>query len=228
MKKKKVYRGKRMFDVILSFIILVISLPLIIIIGLGILVSNGWPIIYCQVRISQTGKLFKMIKFRSMYKNAEVHEDEQKNKKGFKKVFFADNNDERCFPFGKLLRKSNLDELLQFINVLLGDMSIVGPRPVPAVLAKKNNLQVDYFSLPGITGAFQLDRKLIGLKEWNLEDAEKFEESYYNKTSLLNDVIIIIRTIGFIVKKLFSPESKFLSHKSNKSNFIPRVASRKF
>ena len=109
---------KWLFDILFSLIILIVLLPLFILIALWILIEDGWPVFYLQERVGKNGSSFYLIKFRTMYKNAD--------KKG---LLTISSKDPRITSSGYYLRKYKLDELPQFINVLKGDMSIVGPRP---------------------------------------------------------------------------------------------------
>lgn len=109
---------KRLFDTLFSLFILIVLLPLFILIALWILIEDGWPVFYLQERVGKNGSSFYLIKFRTMYKNAD--------KKG---LLTISSKDPRITSSGYYLRKYKLDELPQFINVLTGDMSIVGPRP---------------------------------------------------------------------------------------------------
>lgn len=109
---------KWLFDILFSLLILIVLLPLFILIALWILIEDGWPVFYLQERVGKNGSSFYLIKFRTMYKNAD--------KKG---LLTISSKDPRITSSGYYLRKYKLDELPQFINVLKGDMSIVGPRP---------------------------------------------------------------------------------------------------
>jgi lipopolysaccharide/colanic/teichoic acid biosynthesis glycosyltransferase len=107
----------RLFDIIFSFIILIILLPLFLLFALVIILTSKGGVFYLQKRVGKDGKIFSLIKFRTMFVNAD--------KQGLLTV----GNDKRITKFGKFLRKYKLDELPQFLNVLIGQMSIVGPRP---------------------------------------------------------------------------------------------------
>lgn len=109
---------KWLFDTLFSLLILIVLLPLFILIALWILIEDGWPVFYLQERVGKNGSSFYLIKFRTMYKDAD--------KKG---LLTISSKDPRITSSGYYLRKYKLDELPQFINVLKGDMSIVGPRP---------------------------------------------------------------------------------------------------
>jgi len=110
--------GKRLFDIVLSFIGLLVLLPIFIIVALLIIISSGFPVFYRQKRIGLNGSEFSLFKFRTMYANADS-----------KGLLTVGGRDPRVTPIGYYLRKSKIDELPQLLNVLIGDMSIVGPRP---------------------------------------------------------------------------------------------------
>jgi len=133
---------KRLFDIVFSLLVLVILLPVFIIISLLIIIDDGFPVFYLQERIGKDFKPFRLIKFRTMYKDAD--------KKG---LLTTSSKDPRITKVGYYLRKYKLDELPQFINVLKGDMSIVGPRPeVRKYVELYNDEQKKVLSVkPGIT-----------------------------------------------------------------------------
>lgn len=175
----------RFFDIIISISILIILLPVLIMISMGILFLNGRPLLYKQVRIGLGGKKFKILKFRTMKNDTELNE----------KL--------RLTNFGKLLRKSSLDELPQFINVLKNDMSIVGPRPLPEIIEKKINRRTKIKRRkipPGITGLSQIN--YTG-KDRKLEEKIKLDILFINNYTLFNYIKILIKTpIALFVRVL--------------------------
>ncbi len=142
---------KRGFDIIVSFLFVCIPFPFIfIIVGIAIKLTSKGPIIFCQQRSGKDGKPFTCYKFRSMVKNKTA--DTQQ----------ATEDDDRVTRLGKFLRKSSIDELPQFVNVLLGDMSIVGPRPHMVYHTEKFSKVIPTYMdrlavLPGITGISQIE-----------------------------------------------------------------------
>lgn len=155
---KIVFAAKRTFDVVGSLILLTISAPFLPIIALMIKGTSKGPVIYKQLRIGKYSQhkavLFDMFKFRTMYSDAEA-------KSG---AVWAKSNDPRITPVGLFLRKSRLDEIPQLINVLKGDMSLIGPRPERPELYKKLNDAIPFFVertyglQPGITGLAQVNQ----------------------------------------------------------------------
>ncbi|MFI5144304.1 MAG: undecaprenyl-phosphate glucose phosphotransferase [Ignavibacteria bacterium] len=178
---------KRAFDILFSSIVLSITSPLLIIIAILVKLTSKGKVLYSQERVSLEGKKFKMIKFRSMVENAEASTG----------AVFASKDDNRSTPIGKFLRKYSLDELPQYFNVLIGDMSVVGPRPEREVFI---NLMKD--KIPkyldrhrvkcGITGWAQVN----GLRgqETSLEKRIEYDIYYIENWSIVFDLKIIIRT----------------------------------
>lgn len=188
---------KRIFDIIFSLIVLIFLLPVFIVISISILIDDGWPVFYVQERVGKNFRLFKLIKFRTMYKHSD--------KKG---LLTTSSKDKRITRTGYYLRKYKLDELPQFINVLKGDMSIVGPRPeVKKYVDLYNEEQKKVLSVkPGITDEASLkyiDENVILEQSENPEKAyiekimpEKLDINlqYIEKQSFFYDLKIIIRT----------------------------------
>ena len=136
---------KRILDIVVSFICLVILIPVYIAVAIGVKLSSPGSILYSQQRIGLKGKPFVMHKYRSMYKNAETNGPK-----------LASKNDPRITPFGHILRKFRLDEIPQFYSVLKGDMSLVGPRPerkyyIDQIIEKAPHYRLLLRIKPGIT-----------------------------------------------------------------------------
>tara|TARA_B110000483_G_scaffold51303_1_gene63748 strand:+ start:672 stop:1229 length:558 start_codon:yes stop_codon:yes gene_type:complete len=173
----------RVFDVLISILTLLIFLPIIFLIPLLILITDGRPIIYKQSRVGYNGRLFIIFKFRTM-----------------SNVIFKDEK-LRLLPLGRILRRSSLDELPQLINVLKKDMSIVGPRPLPKSIEKKikKSIRVKRRKiLPGITGMSQINytgknRKLIEKIKLDLQLIDNYTLYNYFKILLRTPIILIIR-----------------------------------
>jgi len=193
---------KRLFDIVFSIIILIVLFPLFLIISLWIIIDDGFPVFYLQERIGKDFKPFKLIKFRTMYKDAD--------KKGLLTVSSKDN---RITPSGYYLRKFKLDELPQFINVLKGEMSIVGPRPeVKKYVELYNDEQKKVLSVkPGITDEASLkyidENDVLARSEnpeWTyinevMPEKLKINLQYIKNQNLLYDLKIIFWT----AKKMF-------------------------
>ena len=193
---------KRVFDILFSLFALITLLPLFLLISFGILLSSRGGVIYTQHRLGQGGKTFNCLKFRSMYLNAEKRLDEilQNNPRlraewRKKQKLRAD---PRTFSFGKFLRKTSLDELPQFWNVLKGDLSVVGPRPVVQEEINQHFGVKAYKILsirPGITGIWQVS----GRNDTSYETRIKMDEQYVDKHSLLLDLKLVLKTIPCMI-----------------------------
>ncbi|AFV05149.1 sugar transferase [Dehalobacter sp. CF] len=193
---------KRTFDILFSIFALIITSPFTILISLVILITDGRPVTFKQKRIGRDGECFDIIKFRSMCKNAE--EVLQRDPKILKKYVENDyklpeGEDPRVTKFGSFLRKSSLDELPQFMNVLKGDMSVVGPRPiVPVELEEYADKKSLFLSMkPGVTGVWQVS----GRSNIAYPERAYLELSYLDKKSFLFDVIVIFKTIFKVLKR---------------------------
>jgi undecaprenyl-phosphate galactose phosphotransferase len=193
---------ERSFDIIFSVVALLITSPFILIIGILIKATDGGDIFFTQERVGKSGKLFKIIKFRSMYMDADKKLEEIL-KKNFKakeewEKFHKLKDDPRVTPIGKFIRRTSLDELPQFINVLKGEMSIVGPRPVTKEEIEKFYKEKANLILsvkPGITGYWQVEeRNDID----NYERRVKMDEWYVKNKNFLFDLKIILKTIKVI------------------------------
>lgn len=179
---------KRTFDIVLSLLILLFALPLFLMIAILVKITSKGPVFYKQERLSMTGKKFDMIKFRSLRQNAEIETG----------PVFVSPNDNRYTPIGKFLRKYSLDELPQFINVLKGDMSIVGPRPerlhfINQIKDKIPKYLERHRIKCGITGWAQVNGLRGG--STSLEKRIEYDIYYIEHWSIVFDLKIIIKTI---------------------------------
>ena len=186
---------KRIFDIIISsFVIVFILSWLIPVFGIIIKLQSKGPILFTQARNGENGIPFKCYKFRSMILNE------------YSDKVFADHNDIRLTNFGKFIRISALDELPQFINVFLGDMSIVGPRPHPILLNKEYEVKIEKFNKrhqfkPGITGLAQISGhrgKINNLSE--MSSRVKLDRYYFKNWSLFFDLKIFFKTLYKMIK----------------------------
>ena len=192
------YLLKRMLDTIVSAIVLILLLPLFIFTAVAIWVENPGPVFYYQIRVGLNGRHFKFYKFRSMVVNADKikHELAARNesKAG---VIFKMKKDPRITKVGKIIRKFSVDELPQLINVLKGDMSLVGPRPplpdevLEYTLEQRKRLHV----IPGITGLWQVS----GRSDIPFTDQVRLDMQYIQSASFLNDIILLLKTIPAVL-----------------------------
>lgn len=187
---------KQFMDILIAFIGLIILSPIIIFILLRLSFEKG-PIFFIQKRIGKDGKKFFIYKFKSMIPDAEKQKNLLDNiaKDG---PLFKVRNDPRVTRFGQFLRKHNLDEIPQLVNVLKGEMSLIGPRPpLPEEVAlykdwHKSRLEIK----PGITGLWQVDKK----RKWRFNEMVKLDIYYILNWSLFLDIKILFRTPGAILK----------------------------
>ncbi len=185
-------KAKRLFDILISFLILILTFPLLVIIGIAIKLDSEGPVFYKQERCGIGGKIFKIYKFRTMKKDAEK----------LSGPVWSQKNDPRITRVGKFLRKVRMDELPQMLNILKGEMSLVGPRPERPFFVEKFALEIPYYKRrlrvkPGVTGWAQVKHKY----DENIEDVKtklKFDLFYIENMSLRMDLKILIRTI-FVV-----------------------------
>lgn len=190
---------KRFFDLILSMIFLILLLPFMIIISIAIKLDSKGPVIFAQKRVGMKGKPFIIYKFRTMVKNAEdlfrldIKED------NIGSLIFQEKNDARITKVGGFLRRTSLDELPQLLNVLLGNMSLVGPRPeIPAVADYYNSIQkLRLLVKPGITGLAQIS----GRGEIELDKTIEYDLKYIKKFSIWFDINILIKTLIVVFKR---------------------------
>ena len=190
---------KRPFDLIFSLLAILLLGPIMLFIAILIKIKDRGPVFYTHERVGYKGKKIKVLKFRSMYPDAdkrlkEILEKDPKAREEWEKTFKL-KNDPRVTPIGKFLRKTSLDELPQFFNVLKGDMSIVGPRPVVEEELKKyykEKAEIYKSVKPGITGYWQVEGRS------DVEDYEervRMDEWYVKNQSFWLDVKIILKTI---------------------------------
>ena len=207
-KKSKKFRNsnfykscKNLLDFLFSIFFLIASLPFFLLISLLVKLSSRGPIFFLQERIGKNNIPFKCIKFRTMHPEAkDILENllmkDEKLKLEFEQTHKI-KNDPRITTIGKLLRKTSLDELPQFFNVLRNEMSIVGPRPI--VKAEKTKYGKNLINLlsikPGITGLWQVS----GRNNLTYKKRVKLDINYVKYYNLLMDLRILIRTIGVIL-----------------------------
>ena len=177
---------KRLLDIILSFISIIILSPIYIIVGILVLIFLGRPIIFKQERPGKDEKIFTLYKFRSMT-----------NKKDEEGNLLPD--EKRLTKFGKFLRKTSLDELPEFINILKGEMSFIGPRPLAVVyLPYYNDKERHRHDVrPGLTGLAQVN----GRNNLSWEERFAYDIEYVNNISFKNDLKIVFKTIIVVFKR---------------------------
>lgn len=192
---------KRSFDIIMSLTSMVLLFPIFFIIAIMIKIDSKGNIIYKHKRIGKNGKYIYLYKFRTMYTNSkEILEEilkDQKIKEEWENNFKLE-NDPRITKVGKILRKTSLDELPQLINILRGDMSIVGPRPVvDGEIEKYGIFKKKFLSVtPGLTGWWACN----GRSATSYEERINLELYYVNNRSIKLDLLVILKTFSAVIK----------------------------
>lgn len=192
---------KRCIDFLCSSAFILLAMPLYAIISLAIKLDSPGPIFYKQIRIGLQGKPFKVWKFRTMVVNADqIQKDLEADNEMKDGVLFKIKNDPRITPLGKFLRRYSLDELPQLFNVLFGEMSLVGPRPLPLRDVEKFSEHhfVRHNVLPGITGLWQVSGRSDII---DFEQVIRLDVSYIESWSLKLDFKILLQTINVIFGK---------------------------
>ncbi|MEL7547792.1 MAG: sugar transferase [Pseudomonadota bacterium] len=193
--------GKRIFDIVISTLVILLVTPLLLVCMLLIRLQDGEKSIFSQERIGQSGKTFRCFKLRSMVPDAEMQlEFLLERCPKARAQWDADQkleNDPRITPLGRFLRKSSIDELPQLFNVLRGEMSLVGPRPIIQSEVERYGLYFDdYCSLkPGITGLWQVE----GRSDTTYAERVELDVSYAKNQSLIGDIGICLRTVPAVM-----------------------------
>jgi lipopolysaccharide/colanic/teichoic acid biosynthesis glycosyltransferase len=189
---------KRSFDVAASGLVLVLLAPLMGLIALAIRLSSPGPVLFRQLRVGRGGDTFEMLKFRSMVDGADVERAELEALNESEGLFKL-STDPRVTPVGRLIRRASLDELPQLVNVLRGEMSLVGPRPlVPDEDRRIEGRHRGRLRLtPGMTGPWQL----LGPTRVPLEDMVIMDYRYGANWSLWLDLKILARTLGHVSRR---------------------------
>jgi exopolysaccharide biosynthesis polyprenyl glycosylphosphotransferase len=191
--------AKRVFDITASAVLLVMLLPLLIVLGLGVRLTSGGPAFFAHARCGLHGRRFRFYKFRSMVFDAEARKHELIHLNEVQGAAFKITRDPRVTRFGRFLRKYSLDELPQLWNVLIGDMSLVGPRPpTPSEVLTYTRRQAQRLAvIPGITGLWQVSGRS------NISSFERWVEldlQYIEHWSLWLDMRILARTLPVVLR----------------------------
>ncbi|MQB76992.1 sugar transferase [Limosilactobacillus reuteri] len=189
---------KRIFDFMAAICGVIILSPVMLVIAILIKVEDHGPVFYKQVRVGKNGKKFKMYKFRSMFVNADKMLSKLKEQNDVEGPMFKMKDDPRITKVGHFIRKHSLDELPQFLNVIKGDMSLVGPRPpLPSEVAEYSDYDKQrLYVTPGCTGLWQAtERNEVGFSEMVQLDIQ-----YIQRASFMFDLWIIWKTVEIIIK----------------------------
>jgi lipopolysaccharide/colanic/teichoic acid biosynthesis glycosyltransferase len=190
---------KRVFDYSFAGLFLIVCMPLFVIISLSIQIDSPGPIFYKQKRVGLKKDCFYMWKFRTMVINADLIQSQLESQNDINEgTLFKLKNDPRVTKFGKFLRRFSLDEIPQLINVLIGEMSIIGPRPLSIRDAERvpHKLASRYDVLPGITGLWQVK----GRSSLDSKELFSWDDIYINQWCLALDLKIILQTILVVIK----------------------------
>ena len=189
---------KRLMDIVGGSIGLLLTLILTPFVALAIKVDSRGPVFFSQVRIGKNGRRFKMYKFRSMYIDAEERKKELMDQNEVQGLMFKMDKDPRITRVGNFIRKTSIDELPQFWNVLRGDMSLVGTRPPTEDEFEQYNIfyRRRLSITPGLTGMWQVSGR-SDIKDF--EDVVKLDLKYIDEWSLMQDVKIMLQTVGVVL-----------------------------
>jgi exopolysaccharide biosynthesis polyprenyl glycosylphosphotransferase len=191
--------AKRVFDVAMSGFGLLLAAPLLLVIALAIRVTSPGPVLFRQRRVGQRGRPFTILKFRTMAIDAEDRLDELRVHNEADGPLFKMKHDPRVTPLGRRLRKWSLDELPQLVNVLRGEMSMVGPRPpLPEEVSAYEDWQFDRLEVqPGVTGLWQVS----GRSNLSFDEYVRLDLFYIENWSLAYDLFIVAKTIPQLVTR---------------------------
>ena len=194
---------KRIFDLVASIFLLPLVGLLLIVVGLVVALTSGFPVFYRQHRLGHQGRVFRIFKFRTMRNNADqalaewlLHHPELRQE--WQRTHKL-KQDPRITRLGRFLRDTSLDEIPQIINVLRGEMSLVGPRPIVQAERAKYAERYAYYSaaVPGVTGLWQVS----GRCNVTYEERVRMDEEYVRTWSLLRDVVILLRTPRSVLRR---------------------------
>jgi len=184
---------KQVFDIICALLLLILAAPVMLLTAVAILIESGFPILYRQERVGLHGRLFEVLKFRSMRTDAE--------KDGAPR--WANANDDRVTGVGRIIRKTRIDELPQLFNVLVGDMSLVGPRPERPYFVDQLTKQIPFYAVrhsvkPGVTGWAQV-RYHYGASVADSAQKLQYDLYYVKNHTLMLDLVVLFETVGVVL-----------------------------
>jgi exopolysaccharide biosynthesis polyprenyl glycosylphosphotransferase len=193
--------SKRAFDLVSSAVLILVLSPLLVAVAVAVRLSTPGPVLFQQERVGLNGKHFRMLKFRTMVIDAELRLEalSQLTRTEGNSVMFKMKNDPRVTPIGGFLRRFSMDELPQLFNVLLGSMSLVGPRPPleSEVAIYENHVHRRFLVKPGITGLWQVS----GRSNLSWEDTVRLDLYYVENWSITGDILILWRTLRAVLAR---------------------------
>lgn len=202
-KKSRLYLGtKRIFDVLASCVGLVVLSPIMLVAAVMIKVEDGGPVFFVQERIGRDEKKFRMYKFRSMKMDAAEIHAKMKEEFGETDVSFKLKDDPRITKIGKLIRRTSIDELPQLLNIIKGDMGIVGPRPLPTYEYEEERARYGtkycerYNVEQGLTCYWQIDGRS---EEMPFDERMQEDVKYAREANIRKDLMIIFKTFGVVI-----------------------------
>lgn len=190
---------KRVIDVVLGVGLLIVAAPIVALAAIGIVCATGGSPFFAQERVGINGRRFKMFKLRTMVNGAHEMRRDLMHLNEVDGPVFKIRNDPRLYPFGRFLRRTSIDELPNLINVVLGDMALVGPRPaLPSEVLHYDGFARRRLSVPqGLTCLWQINgRSKVSFEEWMLLD-----NLYVDTWSPLGDLVVLARTIPAVLRK---------------------------
>ena len=191
---------KRAFDILVGIIGLIVTAITFVFVAPMIKIQSPGPVFFVQKRVGKNGRVFNMIKFRSMYLDAEYRKSALMDRNEMNGPMFKVDDDPRCFPFGKFMRLASIDELPQFFNILMGDMSLVGTRPptLDEFELYKTHHMSRLAMKPGLTGMWQISGRS---KITDFEEVVKLDNEYIRNFSLPLDIKIIGKTFFIVLSR---------------------------
>ncbi|MCC2667836.1 MAG: Undecaprenyl-phosphate galactosephosphotransferase [Armatimonadetes bacterium] len=189
--------AKRTVDILVSLIALTLGFPIFLLVALLVKVTSQGPVLFKQTRVGVGGRLFTCYKYRSMYLDAEARLEEVRHLNELSGPVFKIKNDPRITPVGRFIRKASLDELPQFLNVLRGEMSLVGPRPpIPEEVRKYGARERGRLAVrPGLTCLWQIGgRSSVDFEHW-----VELDLAYIRTMSFWGDLVILLKTIPAVL-----------------------------
>jgi len=196
------WQGKQIFDKVFAVFFIILTLPLFLLIAALVKLTSRGPVFYKQERLGYRGKPFRILKFRTMVVDADrVLEDYLRRNPQLREEYekyFKLKKDPRITPLGRILRKTSLDELPQLFNILLGNMSVVGPRPIiqEEVVKYGENAGKLFSVKPGLTGLWQVS----GRADLTYDERVKLDMEYIERQNFFLDLFIILKTVPVIFK----------------------------
>jgi len=188
--------SKRLVDLCVAAFAMVVVLPIIAVAGLAIRIDSPGPVVFSQLRTGKNGRRFRMYKLRTMSHDAELQKERYRHLNELRWPDFKISKDPRVTRVGRFLRRTSIDELPQFFNVLVGDMSVVGPRPTSFASERYRLWHTERLhGKPGLTGLWQVS----GRNELEFDERVRLDIAYLRNASLSLDFRILLRTFGAVL-----------------------------